>query len=209
MLALGHYFRGSGNITEGGRAEGLLEKPAAGVRRRAPDHYSRGSRVAKEGARGGVAGGGVTAGADRRRDERCRDRKGERRSHGRGQEQALLEGRTPALLEGGRRNYQRGRAPVLAQGATVGATGGTAARVTGDHEVHHYDHRCCRRYHRFNRCPCSECYMQLSCEGSSYGGRSTLSTPTPGYSPNSSTTTTAARTIAPAMPHPILLPPSY
>ena len=66
----------------------------------------------------------MTTGADRRRDERCRDRRGERRSHGRGQEQALLEGRTPALLEGGHRHYQRGRAPVLAQGATVSATGG-------------------------------------------------------------------------------------
>ena len=107
-----------------GRAEALPERLAAGLGRRAPDHYSRGSGVAKEGARGGVAGGGVTAGAHRRRDERCRDRRGERRSHGRGQEQALLEERTPALLEGGHRHYQRGRAPVLAQGATVSVTRG-------------------------------------------------------------------------------------
>ena len=147
MRALGHSSRASGSVTgeadgrsEGacagpllsgerkrygrGQAKALPENPAAGMRWRVPDHYSRGSGVAKEGARGGVTGGGVTVGAHRRRDERCRDRRGERRSHGRGQEQALLEGRTPALLEGGHRHYQRGRAPVLAQGATVSATGG-------------------------------------------------------------------------------------
>ena len=102
-----------------GRVESLPEKQAAGVRWRAPDHYSLGSGVTKEGARGGV-----TAAAHQRRDERCRDRRGERRSDRRGQEQALLEGRSPALLEGGHRHYQLGRAPVLAQGATVSATGG-------------------------------------------------------------------------------------
>ena len=130
----GPLLSGEGKGSGRGRADALPETPAAGVERRAPDHYSRGSGVAKEGARGGVTGGGVTgggvtgggvtAGAHRRRDERCRDRRGERRSHGRVQEQALLEGRTPALLEGGRRHYHRGRAPVLAQGATVSATGG-------------------------------------------------------------------------------------
>ena len=88
-----------------GRAEALPERPAAGVGWRAPDHYSRGSGVAKEGARGGLTGGCLTAGAHQRRDERCRDRRGERRSHGRGQEQVWLEERTPALLEGGRRHY--------------------------------------------------------------------------------------------------------
>ena len=73
VRALGNYSSGSGNVTGGGRAEAVPERPAAGVRRGAPDHYSRGSEVAKEGARGGVAGGGMTAGAHRRRDERCRD----------------------------------------------------------------------------------------------------------------------------------------
>ena len=72
------------------------------MRGRAPDHYSQGNGGVKEGARGGVAGGSVTAGADRRRDERFCDRRGERH-HGQGQEQAL-----PALTEGGRWRYQRG-----------------------------------------------------------------------------------------------------
>ena len=65
-----------------GRAEPRLGRPAAGVRGRAPDHYSRGSGGVKEGARKGVTGGGMPPGAGRRRDERCRDRRGERRSHG-------------------------------------------------------------------------------------------------------------------------------
>ena len=91
---------GEGKRYGRGRGEPLLERPAAGVRGRAPDHYSRGSGGVKEGARKGVTGGGMPPGASRRRDERCRDRRGERRSHGRGQEQALPAGRTPALPEG-------------------------------------------------------------------------------------------------------------
>ena len=34
------------------------------------------------------------------------------------------------------------------------------------HHHHHHDHRCGHRYYRRNRCPCSECDMLLSCEGS-------------------------------------------
>ena len=97
----GPLLSGEGKRYGRGRGEALPERPAAGVVRRAPDHYARGSGVAKEWARGDVAGGGVTAGAHRRRDKRCRDRRGEHRSHRRGQEQALLEGRTTALLEAG------------------------------------------------------------------------------------------------------------
>ena len=73
-----------------GSAEELPEGAAAGVRVLALGHYSRGSGGVEEGARGGVAGGGVTAGADPRHDERFCDRRGERR-HGQGQEQALPE----------------------------------------------------------------------------------------------------------------------
>ena len=51
--------------------------------------------------------------------------------------------------------------------------------MTGGHNPQHHDHRCHHRYHRCNHCPCSECYMHLSCEGSGYGGRCTSSTPTP------------------------------
>ena len=69
-----------------GRAEPLMERPAAGLRGRAPDHYSRGSGGFKEGAGKGATGGGMTPGAGRRCDERCRDRRGERRCHGRGHE---------------------------------------------------------------------------------------------------------------------------
>ena len=69
------------------------------------------------------ASGGVTGGAERRRDERCRGRRRERGSHGRGREQALPQGRAPGLPEGERRDYRRGRAPVLPEGATVGVTG--------------------------------------------------------------------------------------
>ena len=39
----------------------------------------------------------MTGGPGRRRDKRYDDRSGERRSHGRGWEQALPEGRVPAL----------------------------------------------------------------------------------------------------------------
>ena len=99
-----------------GRAEPLLERPAAGVRGRAPDHYSRGSGGVKEGARKGVTGGGMPPGAGRRRDERCRDRRGERRSHGRGQEQALPAGRTPALPEGAQALPEETSAGVSAGG---------------------------------------------------------------------------------------------
>ena len=170
---------GERNCYGSGRAKELPEGAAAGVRVRALGDYSWGSGGVKEGARGGVAGGRVTAGADRRRDERFCDRRGERR-HGQGQDQVLPAWRTPALPEGGRRHYQRGRAPLLAQGTTVSATGGDGAGVPGGHKHHHHDHRRPRRYHRCNRCPCSVCYMRLSCKGSGYVGPNTSSTTTPG-----------------------------
>ena len=56
---------------------------------------------------------------------------------------------------------------------------GTAAGVTGGHNHHYHDHRCCLRYYHRNCCPCSECYMLLSREGSGYGGHSTTSPPPP------------------------------
>ena len=67
-----------------------------------------------------LLGGGVTGGADRRRDDRCRGRRGKRRSHGTGREQASPEGRAPALPQEDCRDYWRGRAPVLPEGAMVG-----------------------------------------------------------------------------------------
>ena len=87
-----------------------------------------------------LSGGGVTGGADRRHDGRCRGRRGKRRSHGRGPELASPEGRAPALPEEDRRDYWRERAPVLPEGATVGGpervsagvTGGESASVTGE-----------------------------------------------------------------------------
>ena len=105
-----------------GREEPLLERPAAVVRGRAPDHYSPGSRGVKEGARKGATGGGMTPGAGRRRGERCRDRWGERQSHGRGQEQALPAGRT-ALPEGAQPLPEETSAGVIA-GGDVSATRG-------------------------------------------------------------------------------------
>ena len=62
------------------------------------------------------ASGGVNGGADRRRDECCRDRRGERRSYGTRREQALPEERAPAIPEGERGHYRRGQAPVLLEG---------------------------------------------------------------------------------------------
>ena len=72
---------------------------AAGVRKRAPNDYFRGSRSGTEGAgdsttvggdgrrQGASAGsllssGGVTGGADHRHDDRCHDRRGTRKSQG-------------------------------------------------------------------------------------------------------------------------------
>ena len=68
-----------------------------------------------------LSSGGVTGGADRRRDDRCRGQRGKHRSHGRGREQASPEGRAPAIPEEDRHDYCRRRAPVLPEGATVGA----------------------------------------------------------------------------------------
>ena len=99
-----------------GRVEPLPERSAAGMRGRAPDHYSRGSGGVKGWASRGVAGGGVTTGADRRRDERCCDRRGERRSHGQGHDQALPAGRTPALPEGGAQALPEGASTVVSAG---------------------------------------------------------------------------------------------
>ena len=67
-----------------------------------------------------LSSGGVIGGADRRRDDRCRGRRGKHRSQGRGREQALPEGRAPAIPEEDCRNYFRRRIPVLPEGATVG-----------------------------------------------------------------------------------------
>ena len=61
-----------------------------------------------------------SGGGDRRRDDRCRGQRGKRRSHGRGREQASPEGRVPAIPEEDCKDYWRGRAPVLLEGATVG-----------------------------------------------------------------------------------------
>ena len=69
-----HYRRSQG--------EPLLERLATGARRRALDQYSRESGGVKEGARKGLTGEGMSPGGDCGRDEGCRDRSGERRSHG-------------------------------------------------------------------------------------------------------------------------------
>ena len=86
----------------GGRREGAIAGPLLS-----------GERRLKEVARGGVTGGGVTTGADRRRDERCCDRRGERQSHGRGQ-----------VARGANAGVTRGGAQALPEGASTGANAG-------------------------------------------------------------------------------------
>ena len=78
-----------------GRAEALPEGATAGVRGERRTTTLGGAKALRKGASGGVTGG-----ADHRRDECCRDRRGERRSYGRRREQALPEERAPAILEG-------------------------------------------------------------------------------------------------------------
>ena len=128
-----------------GRTEPLLERPAAGVSGRALDHYSRGSTGVKEGARMGMAGGGMTREAGRRRGEHCRDRWGERRRHGQGLELSLPAGH-PALAEGAQvlpeetsagvsaggdgKCDQRGRPLVCPEATTTTTTTTAAATAT-------------------------------------------------------------------------------
>ena len=100
-----------------GRAEALPEGAAAGVRgqrrtttlgraealgKGAGDSVTGGGDGRRQGASAGLplSGGGVTGGADRRHDDRCRGGRGKRKSHGRGRELASPEGRAPALPEG-------------------------------------------------------------------------------------------------------------
>ena len=110
-----------------GRAEALPERPAAGVRARAPDLYSRGRGGVKGGARGAVAGGGVTAGGDRRRDKRCRDRREQRRSHGRGRVQSAI--RCRGGWSGGGAGGQRGvLTPLFPHHKAFSKTGKRIAR---------------------------------------------------------------------------------
>ena len=78
-----------------GRAEALPEGAMAGVRGERRTTTLGGAEALRKGASGGVTGG-----ADHRRDECCRDRRGEPRSYGRRRKQALPEGRAPAIPEG-------------------------------------------------------------------------------------------------------------
>ena len=84
----------------------LPEGATAGVRGRAPDHYSRGS-------------GGVTDEGEWRRD-----RRGECRSHGRGQEQALPADAGRRSKDMSRRGHKTLRMRQLGEAAVFAGEGG-------------------------------------------------------------------------------------
>ena len=89
---------------------------AAALGKEADDSVTGGGHGRRQGASAGplLSGGGVTGGADRRHDDRCRGRRGKRRSHGRGREQASPEGerrlhrrKIVGITLGGEHRYSR------------------------------------------------------------------------------------------------------